>query len=79
MSTKKRIGNDLNITWSVLKKDRTAYPINSEILDVYMVVNHCRVDISSISVSGNRISFTYYGNDQKQTGSYALVLIENKG
>lgn len=79
MSQKIRIGNDINITWSVLKKDKTPYPINSEVLDVYMVVNHCKVDVDSITVSGNTITFTFYGRDQLRTGSYALMLVENKG
>lgn len=79
MSEKIRKGNDIRISWSLY--DEAEQPYNLEGRDIAIELNVLtkRIRIPEFTVSGNTVHFTYYGKDQKYTGSYALKFIENEG
>lgn len=73
-----RIGNDLNIVWSLLSGDQ---PFNIEGRDVtiYLKSAFRKTEIKDFNLSGNKVLWTFYGKDQKQTGIYSLELVVNNG
>lgn len=79
MSQKIRIGNDIGIQWSLLDAQEQPYVVEGRDVAIELNVGNHRVKITDFSLSGNVISFTYYGKDQRLTGSYALKYIENGG
>lgn len=79
MSEKIRKGNDIRISWSLYDADEHPYNLEGRNIAIELDVLTKRVRIPSFSVSGNTVTFTYYGKDQKYTGSYALKFIENEG
>lgn len=79
MSEKIRKGNDIRIGWSLYDADEHPYNLEGRNIEIELDVLTKRVRIPSFSVSGNTVTFTYYGKDQKYTGSYALKFIENEG
>lgn len=80
MSRKIRKGNDIDINWSLLDKDRNPYIVEGRNFAIELLVgNTKRVRISNATASGNTVHFTYYGKDQKVDGSVNLIYIENGG
>lgn len=73
-----RIGNDINIEWSIL---RNGDPETLEGKDLRVVMtNGCRkMEVKDLHFRDNVIRFTYLGKDQDYNGVYTLTLIENKG
>ena len=79
MSRKIRLGNDIDITWSLLDKDEQPYIVEGRDFAVEIHIGKKRFKISNTEASGNSIHFIYYGKDQKVTGPATLVYIENGG
>jgi len=79
MSQKIRIGNDIYIRWSLLDEESQPYIMTGRDVSIELDVGTKRVRIKEFEVEGNTLIFTYYGKDQKYTGSYALKFIENDG
>ncbi len=77
-------GNDLNINWRILVINSAdgasaPYVLEGKNLTVSMRCGARTVPVSAFAVSGNVLSFTYFGKDQQLTGIYDLVLTENNG
>lgn len=74
----KRIGNDLNVAWSIL---REGVPFNLEGLNtkLYLKDMYGRKAVSGFSVQGNMVLWRFKGADQKHTGKYSLELVINEG
>ena len=72
-----RIGNDINIAWSILEKGA---PYNLEGLktNLYLKDMYGKSPIAC-TVEGNVIFLTFKGVDQKHTGKYSLELVINEG
>lgn len=79
MSQKIRIGNDIYIRWSLLDEESQPYIMTGRDVSIELDVGTKRVRIKEFEAEGNTLIFTYYGKDQKYTGSYALKFIENDG
>lgn len=74
-----RIGNDLNITWSVITKEKEPFPLDEKDVTLYMVNPfHQRVALDGVAVTGNSVRWTFYGMDQKHVGKYSLELVLNE-
>lgn len=79
MNQKIRIGNDIDITWSILDADRQPYIVEGRNIAVELDVGKKRVRITEFDLHENQIHFVYYGKDQKYLGSHNLKFIENEG
>lgn len=79
MSQKIRIGNDIDISWSLVDGDEQPYPLEGKDVSIELNVGTKKVRIKEITLDGNTVHFVYYGKDQKYTGSYNLKFIENDG
>lgn len=78
-NTKIRIGNDIDITWSILDADEQPYIVEGRDIAVELDIGKKRVRITEFDLHDNNIHFVYYGKDQKYTGSHNLKFIENEG
>lgn len=72
-----RIGNDLNITWSILHNE-DPFPLDDKDVTLYMVNPfNQRKAMDGFAVEGNTVQWTFYGMDQKHIGKYSLELVVN--
>ena len=77
---KKRIGNDIMFSWTIV--DGSGQPYDLEGKDLTLTLSSalgCDSVISPYYVSGNVISWVFYGKDQKTLGKYIAKLVENNG
>lgn len=73
-----RIGNDINIAWSITRCG-DAEPLTLSALSLYMTCGYRKVQVQDFKVDGNKITFTFRGKDQANTGIYGLTLVGNAG
>lgn len=72
---KVRIGNDIPLTWAIPDEDLTGRSPK-----IYMYLNDmCLYIPLQYTVDNNVVSCTFYGKDQPATGSYNLLMQENRG
>lgn len=85
-----RIGNDINVRWSILTAEGTPYELTGRDIRVFAEVSvksdmrfmspHTESqEIEDFTIEGNVIRFTFAGREQERTGVYALCFIENDG
>lgn len=77
-----RIGNDIEITWSVFadKEQATPYTLAGRLLTLKCSCDgRTATTLPDFSINGNAVIFTFYGKDQERTGVYTLTLVENEG
>ena len=79
MSRKIRLGNDIDITWSLLDKDENPYIVDGRDFEIEVIVGTRKYRMYDVSASGNQIHFEFYGKDQRTLGKATLVYIENGG
>ena len=79
MSRKIRLGNDIDITWSLLDKEKNPYIVEERDFVIEVVVGLMKYRMYNVTASGNSIHFVFYGKDQQTTGPATLVYIENGG
>lgn len=80
MAEKIRLGNDIGINWSLIDEEGNPYNLEGRDVSVEIDVGEKkRYRIKELSVSGNTVSFVYWGKDQKYTGRCDLKFIENDG
>lgn len=75
-----RIGNDINIRWAMAIKDGDAirsYDLTDKRFDLYIVSPYKKKQVDEFTVEGNVIEFVYKGKEQRYTGKYHLLMIEN--
>lgn len=80
---KKRIGNDIDFTWHIYRKDGeeripedfTGKTCQVELLDAY----HRKAVIDNVAFGEGVVTWTFKGKNQKSLGTYMAVLYENKG
>lgn len=73
-----RIGNDINIEWSILRNGDPE-TLEGKDLRVVMTNGYRKIEVKDLHFRDNVIRFTYLGKDQDYNGVYTLTLIENKG
>ena len=74
-----RINNDLSISWEILTVSGEVYDLTGKDISVVLTDwygTQCPIEWTA---EGNKILGTFYGKDQKRTGTYALKLTENAG
>lgn len=85
-----RKGNDLTIVWRHFSRRQEvdgdkvvetteAYNLEGKNLSLKAVTSSRKVPVTIISVEGNEITAIYYGKDQKYSGTYTIILVENEG
>ena len=79
MKRKIRNGNDVPIVWTLIDEHNLPYTVEGKDVQVEMIVGTTRIPVKDFAMSGNEISFTYYGKDQKAVGNVSLVYYENRG
>lgn len=81
--TKKRIGNDIQFTWRIYRKDgETQTPETFEGKEVTVqLLSPLRraVEIEDVTVAEGVVTFTFRGKCQAVLGEYVAVLYENRG
>ena len=77
-----RKGNDIEIQWSIYASDgmnEAPYDLSGKNVSLYLKSQFGTTQVSEFAVKDNVVSFTFYGKDQKHTGAYSLLLVENDG
>ena len=72
-----RIGNDIRVQWTLLK-DGKFFSLEDLDVTLYLKDLYGKKAIEEFSISGNIVSWTFYGKDQKHTGKYSLELTINE-
>lgn len=77
-----RIGNDIDILWSITAvSSGTEFPydLSGRSLTLYLKNAFGKEEIKDYTIEGGSLRFRYYGKDQKKAGRYSLILVENAG
>lgn len=74
----KRIGNDINVAWKIMKKDGTPFSLAGKDITIYLKTRLEKEEVKDFSVAGNTISWTFYGKDQDTLGKHSLILVVNE-
>jgi hypothetical protein len=77
-----RIGNDVIIHWSIYSthgKEITPYDLTGKDLKLYVSTIYGKEETHNFEIDGNVVIFSFAGKDQKYTGRYQLILVENEG
>lgn len=74
-----RIGNDILIRWTLIHAKGGNYDIEGKSTSLYLCNLYGKIPVKDYSVSGNTITWTFFGKDQRHCGSYSLVLCVNEG
>ena len=70
---KVRIGNDINVRWEV-KTDGQAVSLEGKMLKLYVRSAYRKEEITTFTVEGCVVSFTYPASMQRMTGARAVIL-----
>lgn len=73
-----RIYNDLKIIWSIKHND-TPFSLEGKNVSMYLHTPSNRVKIKDFTVEDNKVKWTFFGKDQKNTGKHSLELVINEG
>lgn len=80
---KKRIGNDITITWHIYRKSgetQTPESFDGKDVEVKLISPLQRpVTIEDVTIATGVVTFTFRGKHQVTLGNYVAVLQENKG
>ena len=72
-----RIGNDIVVTWSILRGG-APFSLEGKDVTIYLKSPFKKEKVEDFTITGNRVSWTFYGKDQKALGKYALELVVNE-
>lgn len=72
-----RIGNDIVVAWSILR-DGAPFSLEGKDVTIYLKSPFKKEKVEDFSITGNRVSWTFFGKDQKALGKYALELVVNE-
>ena len=73
-----RIGNDINIEWTIFRVGKPESLDGKNFRD-FLTNGYKKMAVKDLHFRDNVIRFTYLGKDQDYNGVYTLTLIENKG
>lgn len=74
-----RLGNDIQFNWSLLNSEGEPYNIEGADLRITYTTFRGVTEVTDFSVSGNVVSWTFKGKDQKVLGDYIITLQKNAG
>lgn len=77
-----RKGNDIEIQWAIYAGkgiNEAPYDLTGKNVTLYLKNSFGTQEVYDYTIEKHVIRFTYWGKDQKQTGKYSLMLIENEG
>lgn len=75
---RKRIGNDIQITWTLTDSEGNPYDLTGKRFAVKMNFDRLSTEIPVWATCDvNVLNFTFHGKDQPATGRYGIVLYEN--
>lgn len=72
-----RIGNDFTVFWKISLKDGKPYNLEEKRLMLLLSYLQGTEQVYDFAVKENTLAFTFAGKDQRCTGVYRLVLVEN--
>lgn len=72
-----RKGNDIGIAWAIKSGD-APFSLEGKDIAFYLSTPYGKVEIKDYTISGNVITWTFYGKDQSYLGNYSLVLVINE-
>ena len=72
---KVRIGNDINVRWEV-KTDGQAVSLEGKALKLYVRSAYRKEEITTFTVEGCVVNFTYPASMQRMTGARAVILVD---
>ena len=70
------IKNDIILSWPILT-DGEEVSLEGRDLKLYIVGGRVKKEVTP-TISGNVLTFCFYGKDQFRLGTYDLVLVENE-
>ena len=73
-----RIGNDIHIQWSLLNEGEQFF-LEEKDVTIYQSCKYETRKITDFSVSGSTVTWTFFGKEQKYTGTYSVQLVINEG
>ena len=73
-----RIGNDIHIKWSLLNKGEQFF-LEGKDVTIYQSCKYETRKITNFSISGSTVTWTFFGKEQKYTGTYSVELVVNEG
>lgn len=76
---RKRIGNDFNIAWAIMKEDGSPFDLSNGRVSLYLKNYVRKEEVKGFSVEGNVISWTFLGKNQRNTGNHSLEMVINEG
>lgn len=74
-----RLGNDIQFNWSLLNSEGEPYNLEGADLRITYTTFRGVTEVTDFSVSGNVVSWTFKGKDQKVLGDYIVTLQQNAG
>lgn len=74
-----RLGNDIQFNWSLLNSEGEPYNLEGADLRITYTTFRGVTEVTDFSVSGNVVSWTFKGKDQKILGNYIVTLQQNAG
>ena len=73
-----RIGNDIKIVWALCDESGPISLLDKSVC-VFLQNRYDKIPVENFEVSGNIISFTFFGKNQRVGGDYSLVAVLNAG
>ena len=74
-----RIGNDIRVAWTLLLGEDQAFNLEGLNVSLYLKSVFGRKPLNDFTITGNVITWTFFGKDQKASGKYSLELVVNNG
>ena len=72
-----RIGNDIKIVWALCDESGPISLLDKSVC-VFLQNRYDKIHVENFEVSGNIISFTFFGQNQRVGGDYSLVFGERR-
>lgn len=72
-----RIGNDIIVSWSIFAEG-APYSLEGKEVTLYLCSQFGKRRAEGYAITGNQITWTFFGKEQKHSGKYSLELVVNE-
>ena len=72
-----RIGNDIIVSWSIFAEG-APYSLEGKEVTLYLCSQFGKRRAEGYAITGNQITWTFFGKEQKHSGKYSLELVINE-
>ena len=72
-----RIGNDIIVSWSIFAEGEP-YSLEGKEVTLYLCSQFGKRKAEGYAITGNQITWTFFGKEQKHSGKYSLELVINE-